>query len=48
MDYCNECYSVEQGTIEIELDGETISVCACCQSTDETMVSVDEDAGQDR
>jgi hypothetical protein len=48
MQYCIECNSTEQGTIEIIEDGETIEVCAVCQSTDDTMRNFDEDAFKDR
>jgi hypothetical protein len=48
MQYCTECNSVEQGTIEIEVDGETMDVCAVCQMTEDTMRNFDEDAYKDR
>lgn len=47
MRACTECCSVEQGTIEIEVDGETVEVCAVCEMED-SMKSYDEDYGQDR
>lgn len=48
MQYCTECHSIEQGTVEIELDNETIEVCASCQSIDDTVRHYDEDYGKER
>lgn len=48
MQYCTECLSVEQGTIEVEVDGEIFEICSQCESSDDTMILVDEDYGKDR
>ena len=47
MTVCRCCCAVEQGYQELELeDGETIQVCAVCESED--IGEVDEDYGSDR
>jgi hypothetical protein len=46
MSYCTECESIEQGTITKVIDGEEVHVCAACQSEEDTMRSIDEDAGK--
>lgn len=49
MTVCKECGATEQGTIEIEDQGETVEVCKCCHfPADEVMVNYDEDYGSDR
>lgn len=47
MEYCSECYAVEQGFEWIVNESEEYTVCECCGAED-SRVFVDEDYGKDR